>query len=307
MNDLRRLHVPADDGTLLSVRIHENPQATLRLVLSHGNGLAIDGFRVFWEPLCERHEVVLVDFRGHGQSEAGPDGHHQWDIFTRDAECVFQALRRQPGPALSVGVFHSMSAVTSLLQLRAFGPRWDALVLFDPSLSPPPGHRLEGVHQAEMQRLTAVTLRRRRRFPDPSELARQFARAEVFGPWQGSACRDMAEATLRVDGDGDGWSLRCDPQREARIFETNIHLPVWDVLRRPRCPLQIVAGDPSLPGAQAPSLVSRAAHEDLGVSHEAVTGTGHFLQLEAPQRSRQALERWLDRTLLQRVACDSDS
>src|SRR2546430_11201543 len=39
-----------DDGAQILIRRAGNPNGT-RLFLSHGNGFAIDGYRVFWEPL----------------------------------------------------------------------------------------------------------------------------------------------------------------------------------------------------------------------------------------------------------------
>jgi pimeloyl-ACP methyl ester carboxylesterase len=288
---VHELAVVASDGVRLSVRVHRNPVAAVRLVVSHGNGLAAAGFRAFWEPLCRNHEVVLFDFRGHGQSDAGEAANHSWEQFSRDYESVWQALQRLPGPTRTLGAMHSMSAVTALLHLKAYGPRWDGLVLFDPSLSPPLRHRLAALHADEMARRAERTRRRRRRFAEPGELAEQFGRRDRFGAWAAGAPMDMALATLRPLA--DGWALCCDPEREAHIFLSNVGLPVWDVLEAPPCPIHIVAGDPDRPDAEAPSLASRAAHEDAGVGYEAIGGTGHFLQLEAPERCRLALERCL--------------
>ena len=49
-----------EDGALIFVRQHGNPRAPV--VLSHGNGLAIDGYLPFWGPLCERYDLILFDF-----------------------------------------------------------------------------------------------------------------------------------------------------------------------------------------------------------------------------------------------------
>ena len=56
-----------DDGAIIRIRQHGNPDGP-RLALSHGNGLAIDGYLPFWGPLRERYELILFDFRNHGQN-----------------------------------------------------------------------------------------------------------------------------------------------------------------------------------------------------------------------------------------------
>ena len=69
----------ADDGTLLSWRLYPNPTARVRLVLSHGNGLAMDGYQVFWRVLLADFEVAIFDFRGHGRKAAQCSRHARAD------------------------------------------------------------------------------------------------------------------------------------------------------------------------------------------------------------------------------------
>src|ERR1700681_4328727 len=55
-----------EDGAIIRVRRHGVPGAP-RLVLSHGNGLAIDGYFSFWGRLLDRYDVIVYDFRNHGR------------------------------------------------------------------------------------------------------------------------------------------------------------------------------------------------------------------------------------------------
>jgi hypothetical protein len=48
------------DGAVIRVRRHGRLDAGVRLVVSHGNGFAIDGYYPFWGPLGERFEVVAL-------------------------------------------------------------------------------------------------------------------------------------------------------------------------------------------------------------------------------------------------------
>src|SRR6187401_2916540 len=84
-------HVVASDGVRIRLRAH-GPAHAPRLVMSHGNGMAIDGYRGFWEPLTDAFQVVVVDMRGHGLSESGASEHHRWPQFVEDMESIWQAL-----------------------------------------------------------------------------------------------------------------------------------------------------------------------------------------------------------------------
>ena len=78
--------VTMDDGAEIVVRHHAKPGAT-RLYISHGNGFAVDGYRVFWEPLIADFDVVLFDMRNHGQNvTTGADGHHYQQMARDPAE-----------------------------------------------------------------------------------------------------------------------------------------------------------------------------------------------------------------------------
>ena len=68
-------NVSMDDGVEIVIRHHPKPGAD-RLYISHGNGFAVDGYRVFWEPLLADFDVVLFDMRNHGRNDAtGADAH----------------------------------------------------------------------------------------------------------------------------------------------------------------------------------------------------------------------------------------
>ena len=56
--------VRLDDETVTVLRRHGNPQGP-RLVLSHGNGLAIDLYYPFWSLLTDDYDLILYDQRNH--------------------------------------------------------------------------------------------------------------------------------------------------------------------------------------------------------------------------------------------------
>ncbi len=292
------LAVYADDGTALSWRWYPNPAARVRLVLSHGNGLAMDGYQVFWRELLADFEVSLFDFRSHGRSPAGTPAAHHWTQFEADMQALSSALAAQFDTRPLVGVFHSLSAVTSLRHLHRYGPRWDGLLLVDPPLSPPPGHAMENEHGLEVQLLAQAALRRRPAFDSAQQLADRFARVEVFGAWQAQACMDMALATLRQTQAGGLWQLRCAPALEAHVYRENLWPQALQVLKDCPFPVHMLAADPQVQGSGLPARFALEVHQQCAIGYTCIGGTGHFLQLEQPQACALALRQFVRQSVL---------
>ena len=131
--------VVLDDGARIKVRRHGNAEG-VRLFLSHGNGYAIDGYLPFWEHFLADFDVILFDFRNHGENTPVTPANHTYAQLARDLERVYADVTAKLGTRKSAGVFHSMSGRTAMKHALEIGFRWDALVLFDPPNVPPPGH-----------------------------------------------------------------------------------------------------------------------------------------------------------------------
>src|SRR4051812_6009339 len=102
----RRFDVVLEDGATVSVRVYGSGP---RLVMSHGNGLAIDAYAPFWVRLTARYQVVIFDFRHHGLSSPYRGPLENWPQFIRDFGHIISAIERELNPAPCIGVFHSMS------------------------------------------------------------------------------------------------------------------------------------------------------------------------------------------------------
>ena len=264
----------------------------------------MDGYQVFWRVLLADFEVAIFDFRGHGRSQSGAAAQHHWTQFEADMQALCDALAAQVDTRPLVGVFHSLSAVTSLRHLHRFGPRWDALVLVDPPLSPPPGHAMESEHASEVQLLAEGALRRRPGFDSAQQLAERFARVAVFGAWQSQACMDMALATLRQDEAGGAWQLRCAPEREASVYRSNIWPLAQEVLVDCPFPVHLLAADATLQGSGLPARYALDLHQSSAIGYTSIGGTGHFLQLEQPQACADAIAQFVQQAGLFASASD---
>ncbi len=282
--------VRLDDGAVIRVRQH-GVAGGPRLILSHGNGLAIDGYLPFWGPLRDRYEVVLFDFRNHGHNPLHREDAHLWSRFILDMEEVYQAINRELGHERCAGVFHSLSGVTAAMHALRFGKRFDALVLFDPPLFPPDGHPLRGNQADDKNSLAARARRRTERYKDPSILAGQF-RAR-FPRWRPEAYELMARATLRHDSHAGDWVLACPRELEANIFSTNADPTLWNKMGDVPVPMKLICGDPELPEVMPPALIGRALAKQHKIPYEAIAATTHFLQIEKPEECIRAMESFL--------------
>ena len=81
-----------DDGAIIRIRRHGKPDG-LRIVLSHGNGLAAEAYYPFWGELLDSCDVVLFDFRNHGQNPFHSADAHQYERLVADLGPVRRAHR----------------------------------------------------------------------------------------------------------------------------------------------------------------------------------------------------------------------
>src|ERR1700733_7221893 len=168
------LDVSLSDGARIRVRRHGNPDG-VRLFLSHGNGYAIDGYLPYWQHFLADFDVIVFDFRNHGQNAPVTPANHTYEQLSHDLERVFRDTTQAFGKRKSAGIFHSMSGRTAMKHAIEIGFCWDALVLFDPPNVPPPDHPLYPAMEAFEARLTAFARDRRRHFATVEELAVEYA------------------------------------------------------------------------------------------------------------------------------------
>ncbi len=86
------LKVRAQDGATLMLRRYLLAGRP-RLILSHGNGFAMDGYRAFWELLSVDYELVLFDLRNHGTSAVTPVKAHTIKAMADDHVTVATTCR----------------------------------------------------------------------------------------------------------------------------------------------------------------------------------------------------------------------
>ncbi|MHA1537607.1 MAG: alpha/beta fold hydrolase [Alphaproteobacteria bacterium] len=290
---LQTFNLTMDDGAKIRIRQHGNPDG-VRLFISHGNGFAIDGYLPFWGPLRERFELIIFDFRNHGQNPpAGGDGHN-YARLARDLEQIYQGVGERLGKKTSVGVFHSMSARSAMKHAIEIGWRWDALVLYDPPNVPPADHWHYEAMCVFERRLVDWAMNRTNRFKDPAELARDYAENRGHSRWVEGAHELMARAVLRQDETNGDWVLACQRENEALIYLEAMTVNLWPRYEAYGGPVKLVGADSAMKGVPPTGLANKALHEEYGYAYEAIPDTGHLLQIERPSACIAALTSFLD-------------
>ncbi len=273
--------VPLDDGAAIRVRRHGNPEG-VRILMSHGNGFAVDAYFPYWRHFLDAFDLVVFDFRNHGQNVPADPPHHTYAQLVRDLERVVEDVGARLGQKRTAGIFHSMSARTAMKHAVEVAWRWDALVLFDPPDVPPPGHPHYDTMAAFEARLIEFAHKRRRAFASVDELEQDYLQSRATRNWVSGEHALMARTVLRENPDGDGFVLVCAPENEADIYEEAMTLNLWPKAAEFGGPVKLIGADPTAKGAPATAAANQALGMEGGYDYDFVAGTGHLLQIERP-------------------------
>ena len=280
------LEVRVDDDTVVTLRRHGNP-AGPRLVLSHGNALAIDLYYPFWSLLADDFDLIVYDLRNHGWNAVTALADHNLPTLVLDHDRIMQAIDRHFGSKPTAGVFHSVSSLTTLLSPTR-GGEFDALVLFDPPLCKP-GRSYEDFDAAAMRTADAAR-RRTERFQSTEQFADLLSFIPTYYRSVPGVFDLVARATLRKSADGEGFELRCPREYEAQIIDYASAFAVLVDFETLQCPVKVVGADPTLPYSYLPTF--DLSHV-LTVDYDFLPETTHFLQLEQPQACAEVVRGFL--------------
>ncbi len=284
------INVYADDGAKLVCRQHGNRDG-LRLFISHGNGFAVDGYYPFWRHLEKDFELILFDFRNHGQSTRAEN--HHYAQFAEDIGRIFHQVTETLGSKPSVGVFHSMSARSAMKHAVEMNWIWDGLMLFDPPNVPPPNHSLYPAIEKFETKLEAWANKRKYIFNNPHELTSDYIESRASSRWLEGTHELMARSVLKKNS--EVYELICHPELEASIYAAALTLNLWPHANVFAGPVILVGADPKMRGVPPTALANKALHEEMGYEYTSVPDTGHMLQLESPQACAAEVYKFLNK------------
>ena len=276
--------VRLDDRTVIAVRRHGNPSGP-RLVLTHGNGLAVDLYYPFWSLLAGDFDLMVYDIRNHGWNSVSTHRDHNIPTLIADHDLILDAIVRSYGEKPTVGVFHSLS---TLLPILSLGKPYAALVLFDPPLCKPGASHVE-LHEAA-ERTASMIRKRSHRFKTREAFAEFLGLLPTFARVVPGVHELMARTTLRKSAGDERYELRCPREYEAQLMDyARSFFPLLD-LDLLYCPTKVIGGDPTIGNVYLPTF-------DLGqvsaVDYDFVPEATHLLQLEEPAKCAAMLREFL--------------
>ena len=265
-----------DITSAAGVRLHveiDGPGDGSPVLVLHG----ITGCTATWDWLvpvvAERHRMVRLDFRGHGDSDRTPDAYSS-EGYVADAVAVCEALF--DGPCTVIG--HSLGGVTALGLAQTRPDLVEALVLEDP----PMGRSTDG---ADGQPLEGNSLLDAFRMMRESVPALQASGVELSaltamlgqmpstaGPAFGAVLHDdavaaMASALLRLD------ASVLDPVLTGAVMTW-----VYDVDRPVTQRGVLVAADPASSDCVCrPEFIGRALAAGTTLDVRTPVGSGHLI------------------------------
>ncbi|MGH0033139.1 MAG: alpha/beta fold hydrolase [Myxococcota bacterium] len=246
-------------------------------LLHHANGFCA----ALWEPVAlalrERFRVVAMDARGHGRSSA-PEGDaaYTWDHFGLDAGAVARALLAERGEdraGLALG--HSFGGTSLMLAASRDPELFEALVMVDPVLHPPPD---SGQPRSSPALELADRTRKRQRVFDSREAARAGLREkDLFAGWQPRSFEIYLEEGF-VDRPDGRVELACDPGVEAAVFRNGVGFDAWAPAERVTTRTLILWAE----GGNFPRFVHEAVASRMADARVHAAAAGHLVLMEDP-------------------------
>ena len=278
--------VQVDADSRIFLRRHGNTDGP-RLVVSHGNGLAIDFFYPFWSLLADDFDLLVYDLRNHGWNALSAIERHNVPTLVDDHDLVLEAIDEHFGKKPKVGVYHSMSSLVALLS-PTLGSAYSGLVMLDPPLRKP--NVTDEEFDAASMRTAAAARRRSAKFRSLKDFSDLLPYVPAFQHMVPGAHDLMARTTLRESADGKGYELRCPPEYEAQIIDYARIFCLGVDFEAMQCPLKVIGADPTVPYSYLPTL-------DLSdvaiVDYDFLPDTTHFLPIEQPRECAEVLWEFL--------------
>ncbi len=237
------------------------------LVLLHGGGANAHWWDHLAPALADRHHVIALDFRGHGDSD------HPDELLTGAFNIDLEALCDHMGHVPLVLVGHSMGAHVALDHAARFDDV-RALALIDPSRG--------GARRS--RRAARLALALRRSYASRDEAIDRFRFVPGAEHCEETLRRSIAEQSVREEADGR-FGFKFDP----RWFGVPSRPPPDTTAVS--CPTLVVRGQESeiLTASGAEELVAEMPDAKLAEIGRA----GHHVLLDRPDELLAALRGWI--------------
>ena len=221
----------------VSVAIHEFGGTGRPLLLSHATGFHGYCYLPIADELSEQFTSFALDYRGHGDTARPDDWNVDWDRYGDDALAAARAVA--PDGRL-VGFGHSMGGAGLLMAAHRDPGLFDVIVAFEPIVFPP---REIDPHDGTENNGTVLSRgarKRRASFASFDEAIANYSSKPPMMAFDPDVLRLYVAHGFRPSP--EGVRLKCDPEHEARTFDTGGTHSTWSVLPEIETRVVVVAG-----------------------------------------------------------------
>lgn len=252
------------------------------VMLSHATGFHGRCFDPVVESLHTDYECTSFDFRGYGDSNLPNDWPVAWQGYCDDALAITKSLQNK-NQIIAVG--HSMGA-TALVMAALIEPElFKALILYEPIIFP------ESMRNAQTKShqpspLAEGARRRRTTFASRDEAFANYSSKPPMNVFDEKSLRayvDFGFNDVRIAETNENCVvLKCNPEHEARTYETGTSHETWEQLHLLRVPTWIVAG--AVAAMQPSSWSELIAKKIPNSKFIQWPDAGHFGPMQQPAR-----------------------
>lgn len=248
------MRIPSSDH--VSLAVHEFGGQGRPLLFSHATGFHGYCYLPIADELTDRFEAFAIDYRGHGATARPDDWDVDWSRYGDDATAVAETVAPSGG---LVGFGHSMGAAALLMAAARRPELFDMIVVFEPIVFPSDREVLAGVPPSG---IAESARRRRASFPSFDAARENYGAKPPMSMFHPDVLRLYVAHGFRPAP--EGVRIKCDPEHEARTFESSWRHPTWDLLPEIETPVVVVAsGDGEAPAIVAPMVAERLANGKL--------------------------------------------
>ncbi len=266
-----------------------------RVHLLHANGFCAGTYSPFVRHLMDDLHVIASDVRGHGGSDQPHVKRIQnYDLFAEDLKTLIEQAMSPP----IIGMGHSMGAVTTYITAAKYPRLFSGIILIDPSILPRrilwgmAAMRLVGL--GGKIPLAKLARRRKKIFQGKKEALQRFTSGRgIFKSWSKEFIEAYLECGL-LEKDSDPAVLKCDPEREAQIFESVPH-DVWRYAKKISCPVLAIRGEHS--DVFTADSAGRLKHIISDYELATIPDAGHFVPMGKPEQCARVITEFIRRKL----------
>jgi pimeloyl-ACP methyl ester carboxylesterase len=239
----------------VNVAIHEFGGAGRPILLSHATGFHGYCYLPIADALSDDFTSYALDYRGHGDTARPDDWDVDWARYGDDALAAARAVAPDGG---LVGFGHSMGGAGLLMAAHRDPGLFDLIVAYEPIVFPP---REIDPHDGTENNGTVLSRgarKRRASFPTFGDAIANYSSKPPMMVFDPDVLRLYVAHGFRPAP--EGVRLKCDPEHEARTFDTGGTHTTWAELPDITTRVVVVAGHVDEFG---PAAIAREIAEQL--------------------------------------------